>query len=417
MEENQDGKGKIVRIDRNSPSRWSGSVSRMLVGLLGVGVVGTLLVPKQGSAQFDRSDEWYTSRFITTRSSVRPRDMATGTRNERAGWTNGVYVPSQCVGTRRCPLIVRHSPNPEWVIPVADKYGFLIVSGYSGDATRSDEALKRTLQQFAVDPDKIAILGQCADFSTVIARAAKNLEVFSRVIVLSGVPAHAAPTVDPPNNRTEFYVEDAIVGNHNGVRTVRELRRAGHRVKHVYAVRDHGTTPDVLDDVGRWLAESWAIPDPAARPAPDTIAEVLLTTEAIAKMNAFWESLVKEPDWMLTIVRRQNQREVVMNLAKEHQPASMIMMNMPALAAKYEAIANDLRDAGLTAQQHDEYRMAIFSAERTRDHWRALDEAVLTTSVLGKNVVFLDQHPDLFEQGAISSASAGTNKAGMWSTP
>lgn len=73
------------------------------------------------------------------RLTVRPHAMATGTRTAQAGdlvldslREFRVYVPEQCVGTRRCPLVVSLLDEQEtsWSLvnlqrSLADKYGMI----------------------------------------------------------------------------------------------------------------------------------------------------------------------------------------------------------------------------------------------------------------------------------------------------
>ena len=64
------------------------------------------------------------------------------------------------------------------------------------------------------------------------------------------------------------------------------------------------------------------------------------------------------------------------------------MVDMAALAAQYPSVAADLAKAGLTAQQHDAYRVALVTAYVTDAGADSIDP----NSVLGKNVAFVDAH-------------------------
>lgn len=110
----------------------------------------------------------------------------------------------------------------------------------------------------------------------------------------------------------------------------------------------------------------------------------------------------------------------------------MLMVDISALAARYASVAAALAKAGLTAPQHEAYRVALISArvaaslaaERIRDMNTPAAIANLTankgvnlgdlvgrwdtSSVQAKNVAFLNAHAD--EVQALEAT-------GMWSTP
>ena len=67
---------------------------------------------------------------------------------------------------------------------------------------------------------------------------------------------------------------------------------------------------------GRWLQESWALPDRAARPAPTVVVQPYedlpqLTPEVLRQMTTFWTSFQQEPESIRTTARRAHVREVV----------------------------------------------------------------------------------------------------------
>ena len=84
--------------------------------------------------------------------------------------------------------------------------------------------------------------------------------------------------------------------------SLQRLRQAGFPVRLITAFRDHA--PQTLADelLGRWLAQSWAIPDPAKRPAPQVVADPLpeLTSAVMQQMTTFWTSFLQEPESIRT---------------------------------------------------------------------------------------------------------------------
>jgi hypothetical protein len=142
-------------------------------------------------------------------------------------------------------------------------------------------------------------------------------------------------------------------------RNVQSLRRTGHTVTSVFELRDHEMRPSDYDFMGRWLAQTWTIP--VTRPAPRVVTQELpaLTTDILGKLTTFWTRFVTEPD-SIQDARRAHLREVVIPVGDERP--SILMADVPMLAAQYPSVAADLKAAGLTAEQHDQYRLAFLSA-------------------------------------------------------
>jgi hypothetical protein len=355
--------------------------------------------------------------------------MATGTRTEQAGQylldpkdslnSYLVYVPERCVGAKRCPLVVflpgagyGGAEVMDWERPVADKYGTIVISPtragidaiYSAaEQLRFDTALKQVLKKFAIDPDKIALIGRCSTGPLALKWGGANLDVFSRIAAISGTGVPDTSDVNPQHRSTEYLISDGLMeaGVGDDIVLQQQLRRAGFHVKHVLNMRSHAHQAEDYDFVGRWFQESWATPNPAARPAPTVIADPLplLTTDALTHMTAFWTSFMHEPDSIRTVARRAHLKEVVVPLPNGVVSAPLV--DIAALASIYPSVAADLEKAGLTAQQHDVYRVAMISAILSRiirnEHTEGLSWPIEATSVLGKNVEFIGNHPDEYK--------------------
>jgi len=360
--------------------------------------------------------------------TVRPHAMATATRTERAGEflldslpEFLVYVPPQCVGASRCPLLVflggsgagaRYTIN--WQRPVADQYGFVVLGPTpangryfdwgTGDHANLDMALRQVLRKFAIDPDKIALVGRCGGGPNAFVWGIHNLDVFSRIVEISGNELDVDTTI-PPNARAEFFVDEQYPIGEYIFRHARELRRLGHRVTSIAAVRSsHDHQIEDYAFVGHLLRDSWTR---AGRAAPDASLDSLplLTVDVLSQMTAFWTRFQQEPDSIRMTARRAHQKHVVVPVGPERMAAGMV--DMPALAARYPSVTAALGAAGLSARQHDAYRVALFAAgiaSRAGGAAGPIDSG----SVLAKNVAFVEAHPD--EIAALEATK-------IWDTP
>jgi hypothetical protein len=334
--------------------------------------------------------------------------MATGTQNPKAGEYPLdsapkvlVSVPPQCVGAHRCPLFVMLPGGgisaremTDWLHPVADKYGMILLAPTNYEKNIIDAALKETLRRFAIDPDKIAIIGRCLSGVAGMSFGIDNLDVFSRIASISGGVLTSG--MDPKNKTVEFLIDAGFLESDGNFKGAQILRREGHPVKLIIGLRDHEHQIEDYDFLGRWLQESWAKPNPATRTAPSVVADPVpvLTTDVLTQMTTFWTNFLREPDSIRTTARRAHLREVIVPVGQERP--SIWMVDMAALAAKYPSVAADLKTAGLTAQQHDAYRVALISAQVSKSIGKEAG-TVEATSALAKNVEFFDAHPDEFK--------------------
>jgi len=283
--------------------------------------------------------------------------------------------------------------------PVADKYGLIVVTNESDEV---DKALEEVLRKFAIDPEKIALIGRCASGWAALNFATSNLGLFSRGGAISGNIEEVAPTVaflmNPEGNSnqtSEYFLDSGMLEPphlRDDLELARALRQGGRPVKLAVTLRGHEHQAEDYDFLGHWLQESWTIPDPKARPRPAIVADPVprLTTEALAKLTAFWTRFLQEPDSIRRTARRAHLHEVQVPVGEE-RPSTWIV-DMPALAARYPSVAAALKQAGLTAQQHDAYRVALISALIAK----SVEGIVQTdpTSVLAENLAFIAAHED-----------------------
>jgi len=350
------------------------ALATMFAAFGGLSSVGTAVLPAAGNApRVDRrppvrgtivADSTLpdTALLVSVpRLSVRPRAMATGTRTVQAGVQlldslrqTLVYVPPQCVGTHRCPLVVvlggaairsREMVNPGRVLayrsPFADQYGMILLApdaiaapgiwdvldGLSDGTTEGsrtplgmrvtqfrdadvrniDAALKQVLRQFAIDPDKIAVEGFSNGGSYALFLGRNNPQVFSRIAAVS--PTFPMEVDDPPHTTTQLFISGGIAEGPSimqmWLRIATLLRHEGHQVEMVPGLRGHVDYRLDKDYEWGWLAQSWASPKShdTGRVAPGAAADPILTVELLTKMTTFWTRFMQEPDSVLNTGR------------------------------------------------------------------------------------------------------------------
>jgi hypothetical protein len=150
-----------------------------------------------------------------------------------------------------------------------------------------------------------------------------------------------------------------------------------------------------------------AIPTSPARCAV-TDSEPVLTVDALARMTAFWAAFTKEPDSIKTVGRRANQKQILVSVMGQQMPLPSVV-NMVAMASKYPPVAKDLKRAGLTASQWEQYRKVLLTATldeqivKIAEQAGGLDSTKINdlTTAEGptpvKNVAFLHAHQKEFD--------------------
>lgn len=342
-----------------------------------LGLLGALIVVPRSPAAAQAAESPFTL-------TVRPHELATATQTAAAGkftldgepmpllsWGGlfefepAVYVPPQCVGTRRCPLAVFVNA-PEFAFTlISAKYG-IILAHLEGthDSTRAallDDEMATVLRTFAIDPNKIAIMGSCCvhgHHTTITRYAAYNPGVFS--LVASATHEFGDPPAKTPTQRTEYFLTSGLLEDKANFWTVQQLRDRGYATTFHIEFRGHNHEYEGYEHIGYWLQERWNLPNPVSRPKPEIFGDPpFLTEEALAKMAAFWTGFMQEPDSIKITARRALIREVVLPVGKAQVSTSMV--NMPALAAKYPSVAAAFKAAQLTPEQHEAYRGALAS--------------------------------------------------------
>jgi hypothetical protein len=366
------------------------------------GVVQACLVSRTSRAQETQD----------LRLTVRPHAATTATRTERSGTFElaGVMVdvPPQCVGARRCPLVLYSNDLPALLTPMGHTHGFITarIDNVLRRRAALDSALAVILHTLAIDPDKIAIIGGSATGERTADLAAANPNVFSRVLLYTqhtGAPQHRGAT-----QTTEYYISGGLLECVATLRAIQHLRDLGYPVTYTLQFRPHGHTVEDHDAMGHWLQEAWATSNPAQQPAPANLGSPsLLTVHAIQQLTEFWGWFMQQPDSVRTVARRAHEREVA--LAVGDVQVATLMTDMSALAAQFPTVAAEFKAIGLTPQQHDAYRAALASVHIVGTNWAVQEWVPLPeTSTVARNLAFMYAHPDAFR---------ALNATGMWSTP
>ena len=394
--------------------------------------------------------------------TVRPYAMATGTRTRQAGaqlldsaTQTWVYVPPQCVGTRRCPLVVTlggaaisamemvNFMRPlSYRRPFADRYGMILLApeavAYPGvwdfisgartgatvgswtplelrvtrcpdaDVRNIDTALKRVLKEFAIDPTRIAVEGFSNGGSYALFLGRNNPQVFSRIAAVS--PVFPTAVDDPPHQPTQILISGGIAEGGRIMQTwfriAHQLRQEGHVVDLVPGLRGHVDYQVDKDYEWGWLAQSWHLPGAQSRQAPPAAdSDPVLTGALLAKLTTFWRRFGQEPDSIRNTARLAHEAPLALTVGQE--PVSVVATRMTTLAAQYPSVAADLAAAGLTAAQADRLRAAVIRVGLAHLVGTAAGP-IAPTSVLGRNLALRE---------AQNPAFAALGQTGLWFTP
>jgi hypothetical protein len=183
------------------------------------------------------------------------------------------------------------------------------------------------------------------------------------------------------------------------------------------------TLVDAEEDFAlHWLVQSWADAASTAHAnarALAAAADPVLTRDAVKRMTTFWARFIQEPDYIVTDARLGHQVPRWFTIGAE--PVLVLMTDMSALAAQYPSVAADLQAAGLSVQQENAYRLAMFRALCAREVEKALRgpnsmelgknipfPLIAPNSVLGKNIAALQAYQAEF---------SALDKTGIWTTP
>jgi hypothetical protein len=301
--------------------------------------------------------------------------------------------------------------------PVANKYGFILLalSEKSYESAYVNMVLTDVFKRFAIDTSKIAVAGRCASGGAGMTYGIHNLHIFNRIISVSGgVPING---MNPQNKTAEFLIDRGFHEVPDNFTAAQALLASGHPVTVALGLRQHEHQWEDYDFVGHWLMASWT-PHASPKPSGTSVGQVpALTTEVMRKMTAFWTRFAQEPDSIRLTARRRYLHETIINFGQ--QRPVVWMTDMQAFAGKYPTVAADFKNAGLTAKEHDDYKIALISAMvagEAEGEVGAIDPA----STLAKNIAFLAAHPeegDKLAQAGIEDPSKSGGIVGCCTDP
>jgi predicted esterase len=317
-----------------------------------------------------------------------------------------VYVPTSAAGTRRVPLVLSFSGDDvaRWR-PLADHYGMIYVALHEsmqnvldGDELREiDSALQTVLSTYAVDPDKIALLGMSNGGLLTTFVGCQNLDIFSRIGLISPIPGQYPKCDDPTRpqaQRTQFFLTLGT-GEPDGVIAdvldmIPPIRRDGHPLQTAVNLRFHQSRRKDYGPLWQWLAETWGV---SQTTRPPFIPVRSLTIDIVARMTEFWTRVrTKHPrtDSDAETWPQVDEKAVTISVANERM-AVYDFTDVHALAAKDVTITDALKAAKLTIQKEEEYRSALIGAY-TSMRAQGARPALIMDSHVQHNVDFLKAH-------------------------
>jgi len=137
----------------------------------------------------------------------------------------------------------------------------------------------------------------------------------------------------------------------------------------------------------------------AATPAVSAVvadSDVVLTVDALTQMTKFWAAFMKETPAVRDTGRAKHQKPLTVDAGSQQLQLPGVV-DMAAMAAAYPSVAADLKAAGLTAAQWEQYRKALVGASVAIQLAKANNTTPAATTAVGKNVVFLTAHTKEFD--------------------
>lgn len=393
---------------------------------------------------FITTDSTSESLYAERRLTINPHKDATATENKEAG-TKAldqfpgyfVHVPKSAVGKKRVPLVVMlhgGGRNGEMEVEkfkgLSEKYGMILLTPSSNtdgrwdvingimtggvaiqdtregfklgakytlpDIPRIDSALKYVLGSYAIDPDRIALLGFSDGGSYTYFLGCRNQKVFSRIVPLSPMIPFACDLND--SSKAEMLIS---AGYGEGIAVNMVLNRTallqsrGHSVKTQIGIRGHIDNVEDENHVWNWLKTSWDPTDAGSIKQPNDNASKLLTVENLDKLEKFWTEFGKLPDSLKREARMAHQKEYLLNIGD--MPSSVVMMDLESMEKSYNKIREILKEAGLTAEEAAEWRKSVVEVAFTqRMEERRRSEKNKYNSNLVKNIELLKAHSEKF---------------------
>jgi poly(3-hydroxybutyrate) depolymerase len=276
-------------------------------GLWCIGIIGTLVAdwgcaPRHSSAA--EATQPVDAPKSAARLTVRPKAMATGTETIHAGIQRldslyggdslldmtYIYVPKRCVGKQRAPLLVllhgdhmtglKMLNESEGLLQtLADSNGIILLAPTSHsddkgwgdmhitqppnvDVPRIDAAIRQVLRHYAIDPERVALLGESAGAGGAMDLGYVNGDVFNGTIVFSAFAPFLGEhefDVLTQHGTPKFFIE-MNVGEAVGLQMptfVSWMQRRGYSVTSVQDAGPHRVYKERGVAGFAWLTKNW----------------------------------------------------------------------------------------------------------------------------------------------------------------
>lgn len=361
-----------------------------------------------------------------------------------------IYVPKSCVGSVKCPLVialhdVAKSGGEEVyrLRPMADKYGMIVLGPnsvnpgrwdllreisatrvkligndagvsvdnfISSDMPRLDSALKFIVSNYSIDRDRIALIGASEGGGYALFLGLNNLHVFSRVVSLSPSIPFSVPALGKYQSQVFLsggIDEDSMV--RWTLDKASQIRKQGYHVRSNLGLR---TDKEINQDdilVWKWLKESWDNSVATPNNSDDIDTYVVLTENIINKVDQFQTRYKSPRNSVFGSIRAKYPKQIELLIGSEQVFVTMTDIEAMALDKFSSIVPNTLKDLGVTAKEMMDYRKALVAVEiahragmyvsndtkkiGTSKYFKAIDP----NSTLGKNLMFLNSHKELFK--------------------
>jgi len=303
---------------------------------------------------------------------------------------------------------------------LADAYGFILlgVTAHNGDwdgvddahpdsvdVRKIDAALRYVLQHYAIDPTRLALMGESAGAGETIDLGYENGDVFSRLIAVSGWdPFSVKHEFDhiAPHGTPEIWLSfGANEGRHMQMPAFAAwLGRAGYAVTYAEDQGQHGLDSARAVTAFTWLAHSWQASPPRRAPAPPNrrlavaipplLTEAMVTPYAAVEpvLAAYWAAHPAARDSVFT--HMQAKFMYMTPLPHGGRLESIIMSQSPDYAV---VVQHNQAVAAIFTQHH--FAPAQFAPTDLAVRYAilaALTKIPIDTTTYGQNIIFVQAH-------------------------
>ncbi len=290
-------------------------------------------------------------------------------------------------------------------------YGVEIYNFKPRDVYKLDSALKYVLNNQAIDPERIALVGFSDGGSYSYFLGRNNQKFFSRIAPLSAMAQFYGE--DDPQSKSQFFISGGLGEGpltNQVTRMAALLRSKGHSVKTQIGLRGHVDYVEDQEFVWQWFKNSWDNPKVTDSVPATRDSEVLLSLDALDKLSTFWDGFIQLPDSIRNTSRMKEQREVWVRVGNEW--STVIMMDLKTMCELHPQINDLLSKAGLTVEAADMFRRSIIETVYTIEAGFDQDppdsssvigktlkfKPVEKSSVLYKNIEFYKENKDRFRE-------------------